>query len=131
MTTEVTKNFYRGRRSDTLEAITKYKVTHVVNVEWGFWDLFRNDNYDNIDFYLIDITEIRIRMSDFLLDPIRLIRAVNTIADLLDKGFIVFLHCFSGKDRTGIVVVFFRVYYEGWTWAKALDEWVQMGRHFW
>jgi tyrosine-protein phosphatase SIW14 len=39
----------------------------------------------------------------------------------------IFIHCWRGKDRTGLIVALHRVLHEGWTPQKAYDEWVAFG----
>jgi protein tyrosine/serine phosphatase len=39
----------------------------------------------------------------------------------------VFIHCAHGRDRTGLVVALYRIYYEGWKSADAYAEWQSFG----
>ncbi len=39
----------------------------------------------------------------------------------------VFVHCEHGKDRTGLVVALYRVFYQNWSAQKAHDEMVALG----
>jgi protein tyrosine/serine phosphatase len=39
----------------------------------------------------------------------------------------VYVHCEHGKDRTGLVVALYRVYYQNWSRRSAYNEMIQMG----
>lgn len=41
----------------------------------------------------------------------------------------IFVHCWRGKDRTGLIVALHRVFVQGWDPKAAYDEWVAFG--FW
>jgi protein tyrosine/serine phosphatase len=44
----------------------------------------------------------------------------------------VFIHCEHGKDRTGLIVALYRVFYQGWPKAKAHNEMIALGHsQFW
>lgn len=42
-----------------------------------------------------------------------------------------YVHCFSGVDRTGVVIAAYRVSECGWTWQRAYDEMLASGFHSW
>lgn len=65
------------------------------------------------------------------LDPISKPDAQN-IAQILQfisdpQNQPVFVHCEHGKDRTGLVIALYRVFYENWSPQDAHDEMVEMG----
>lgn len=39
----------------------------------------------------------------------------------------IFVHCFAGKDRTGVVMAAYRIKYEGWSYKDALLEMLAYG----
>ena len=41
----------------------------------------------------------------------------------------IFIHCFHGQDRTGLVIGLYRVLIEGWDAKAAHDEMLQLGFH--
>lgn len=41
----------------------------------------------------------------------------------------VFVHCFHGSDRTGLLMAFYRMAREGWTADQAYEEMVECGFH--
>lgn len=46
----------------------------------------------------------------------------NNITDLLGNNTPTFVHCYHGKDRTGLAVALFRIQAMGWNPAQALEE---------
>jgi len=51
-------------------------------------------------------------------------RAVRSFVELIqaNPGKKVFVHCWAGRDRTGVMIAVFRIAMQGWTPARALDE---------
>lgn len=45
--------------------------------------------------------------------------------------FPVFVHCFHGADRTGLMCAMYRIVFEGWDKAAAIIEMKKNGFHFW
>ncbi|MCH9620899.1 MAG: hypothetical protein S4CHLAM20_03070 [Chlamydiia bacterium] len=43
----------------------------------------------------------------------------------------VYVHCFHGADRTGLVCAMYRIVFEGWDKARAITEMREKGFHFW
>lgn len=43
----------------------------------------------------------------------------------------VYVHCFHGKDRTGLMCAMYRIVYDGWNKADAITEMKSKGFHFW
>jgi len=43
----------------------------------------------------------------------------------------VYVHCFHGADRTGLVCAMYRIIFDGWDKAKAISEMRRNGFHFW
>lgn len=54
--------------------------------------------------------------------------AVKQIIDPLNQP--VFVHCYRGSDRTGMVIAAYRITIEGWTVKKAYDEMKQYGHAY-
>lgn len=64
---------------------------------------------------------IRVPMNTWDIDDTEVIRALRNLRTASKKGPVL-LHCQHGADRTGLITALYRVLYEGWTKAAALDE---------
>jgi len=63
-------------------------------------------------------------------DPAAVRKALSVMTDPANQP--VFVHCFRGKDRTGLVMAVFRMEVEGWSEAEAEAEMEAFGFHeFW
>lgn len=52
----------------------------------------------------------------------------QVLRDLQDPALQpIFLHCHAGKDRTGLVMGLYRVYYDGWHPMQAYSEMLRIG----
>lgn len=76
---------------------------------------------DNLDFHSIPCSEVMPP------NPWQ----VAKVQELLKQPIKTYLHCYSGVDRTGYMVAVYRMAVDGWTYDKALQEWVDKGRHYW
>lgn len=47
------------------------------------------------------------------------------------KGEQVYVHCFHGADRTGLMCAMYRIVFDGWEKDKAIAEMKRKGFHFW
>ncbi len=54
---------------------------------------------------------------------------VDQILELMNRAELqpVFIHCYFGRDRTGMISALYRVKYQGWTPEQAYAEWRSMG----
>ena len=43
----------------------------------------------------------------------------------------VYVHCFHGTDRTGLMCAMYRIVFEGWEKSEAISEMRSNGFHFW
>jgi tyrosine-protein phosphatase SIW14 len=43
----------------------------------------------------------------------------------------IYVHCFHGADRTGMMCAMYRIIFEGWDKARAIAEMKSNGFHFW
>jgi tyrosine-protein phosphatase SIW14 len=50
---------------------------------------------------------------------------------LTEKNIKVFVHCFHGVDRTGLMCAMYRIVLQGWDKASAINEMKRNGFHFW
>jgi len=52
---------------------------------------------------------------------------IEALRIIKDKEAPVLIHCWHGSDRTGVTVAAYRIVFNGWTKAQALDEMVNGG----
>ena len=55
---------------------------------------------------------------------------IARVLEVLNSGEPVFVHCKLGRDRTGAVIAAYRISHDGWENARALDEAVTLGLHW-
>jgi protein tyrosine/serine phosphatase len=68
-----------------------------------------------------DMTLVRVPIFTWNIDSDDVIKALSAIRRAEQKGPVL-LHCQHGADRTGLVTALYRVLYQGWSKAAALDE---------
>ena len=66
----------------------------------------------------------RVRMSVGNVSPEQIYQALEIIKDA--EGPIL-VHCWNGSDRTGVVIAAYRMVFEEWSKAEAMDEFVNGG----
>lgn len=56
---------------------------------------------------------------------------IDRFLELMDdpKNHPVFVHCFHGADRTGLLVATYRISRQGWTFQESYDEMKRCGFH--
>jgi protein tyrosine/serine phosphatase len=64
---------------------------------------------------------LRVPIFTWNIDTEDVVRALAAVRQAEAKGPVL-LHCQHGADRTGLIMALYRVLYQGWTKAAALDE---------
>lgn len=67
------------------------------------------------------IKEQRIKIYTWAVDDDNVVAALQAIRAAEKEGPVL-LHCWHGADRTGLVSAMYRILYQGWSKAQALDE---------
>ncbi len=67
------------------------------------------------------IKETRIKIYTWAVDDDNVVAALQAIRAAEKEGPVL-LHCWHGADRTGLVSAMYRILYQGWSKAQALDE---------
>ena len=67
------------------------------------------------------IKENRIKIYTWAVDDDNIVAALKAIRAAEQEGPVP-LHCWHGEDRTGLVSAMYRLLYQGWNKAQALDE---------
>lgn len=131
----VTENLWRGARPKDLRALIAQGFKRVVDFQSGAEDCLTDSLYEaqtrakRIDPTLYpEIEVIYIPCSD-VCPPTN--KAVQQFLKLMADPIKTYVHCHSGVDRTGFMVAVFRMVVQKWDFARAKDEWSQMGRHVW
>lgn len=63
----------------------------------------------------------RIKIYTWAVDDANIVAALKAIRAAEKEGPVL-LHCWHGADRTGLVTAMYRLLYQGWNKAQALDE---------
>lgn len=132
---QVAENLFRGPRPKDLRHLKSLGIDTIIDLESGILELFTNDVYERQSPPDYDIKDYHLKCSD-IWPPSEWAarRAVEIIKREAAAGRKVYLHCLTGKDRTGFVVAVYRMMVEGWSLEEARREWVLRGRHliyFW
>lgn len=67
------------------------------------------------------IKALRIKIYTWAVDDDNVVAALQAIRAAEKEGPVL-LHCWHGADRTGLVTAMYRILYQGWSKAQALDE---------
>lgn len=67
------------------------------------------------------IQEKRIKIYTWAVDDDNIVAALKAIRVAEQEGPVL-LHCWHGADRTGLVTAMYRILFQGWSKAQALDE---------
>ncbi|MCL2310326.1 MAG: tyrosine-protein phosphatase [Proteobacteria bacterium] len=112
---QVTPLFYRSAQFDKKQVanLTELKIQTVINLR----------HFHSDDAILADsgIAAVRVPMSAGEIGDDEVVAALRAIRQAEAKGAFL-LHCQHGADRTGMITAMYRMLYQGWTRAQALDE---------
>lgn len=123
---------YAGPRPTDLEALKKFGIKRIINLQSGVYDTLRvyTETYyeDTLQFPPdFGMIEYHMPMSD-VLPPKQIF--VKRILELCRDGTPTFIHCLSGVDRTGFVVAVIRMQTLKWKYEDARYAW-GLVRHPW
>lgn len=127
---KITDKLLCGSRPTDLNDLLKLNVTVIIDLEYGFEDAFTESRYEyqrqcdwpGVKFFYIKCSDI------FPPNKYQIAQFLNLI-DLYEKE-VIFFHCLTGKDRTGDGRAIYRMQRQGWTYERALGEWIALGRHW-
>lgn len=114
----VDKGVYRSEQpeDENVENLTKLGIKEVLNLRQLHSD---EDDLEESDFILQ-----RLKMDAGEVTEDQLIQALRIIKNR--KGPIL-IHCWHGSDRTGVTLAAYRIIFNNWSKAKAVDEFVNGG----
>ncbi|MDR0247481.1 MAG: dual specificity protein phosphatase family protein [Burkholderiales bacterium] len=112
---QVTPLFYRSAQFDKKQVakLAELKIQTVINL--------RNHHSDDSILAGSGITAVRVPMNTGNIGDEEVVKALRAIRQAKAKGPFL-LHCQHGADRTGLITAMYRMLYQGWTRAQALDE---------
>lgn len=130
---QVDTNLWRGPRPHSLSELKDQGFNRMIDLEYGFENLFGYFEYDLYEVQCKDTDDIIpnsyfLRWSD-LWPPTK--RQINGCLNLIISHQRTYIHCLSGVDRTGVACMAYRIRAQGWDFDKAYAEWVSLGRHWW
>lgn len=113
---------YRGGRISSLQVkqlAETYKVKTIISLE-TYWSA-PGVKHDEID----TAAELGIKFIHIPMQPMGDVHAdlVWKAVELLrNEARPIYLHCYRGSERTGLVIAAYRMKYENWTYGQATDE---------
>lgn len=129
---KVTSTLLRGPRPDDLAELQAIGVKHIINLESGIYEVFHEDKLEQQHPPDFGMTYWDLGCSDISPPEKRnVLKFFEIVGKATTKKEIAFVHCLSGKDRTGFVCAAYRMAAQHWTYDAAYAEWKSMGRHWW
>lgn len=126
---------WRGPRPKDIMNLVHDGFERIIVLQSGAENKFTDSLYEaqlrcklSDDAYYSQIEVIYIPCSN-IFPPHRV--AIQYCINMLSENCKTYLHCHSGVDRTGVMVMAFRIVYQLWDFKKAHQEWVDEGRHWW
>lgn len=115
---KISNDIYRGGNplNDLYRMISKYKIKRIISLD--------QESGKDIHPYLVNLNveHIFYPLSAWEKEPNRLETLKSNIVEWLTATTPCYIHCWAGKDRTGLAVALFRVLHDGWSPQKALQE---------
>jgi protein tyrosine/serine phosphatase len=109
-------DLYRGAMpsKEGLLQLKKLGIKTVINLQ-----TFHSDR-KKIEGKIPELNYIHIEMQAWRTEDKDTIQFINIIKD--KKNLPVFIHCYHGSDRTGMMNAIYRIFFQGWSKEKAIDE---------
>lgn len=134
---DVSYNLIRGSRPESyedLKILNDRGVFSIISLETGFgafWDDLSGHSFEEraawIDFFHGGF--VKMPLSNFL--PPSTFEIREALRAIRSAGMLgpVFVHCYKGVDRTGVIIAASRVLNENWSPEKAWQEALDQGLH--
>lgn len=120
------RRLYRGGQPTKagLKELMKHGIHTVVNLR------ARNrDKKRILQFSSGNMISVHVPMFPFRLQESSIIEFLK-IFTKTDKK-VIYVHCFHGVDRTGLMCAMYRIIFDGWDKTSAIEEMKHHGFHFW
>ena len=121
---QVAPNLYRSAQPTAegfAAAQSSLKILTVINL--------RESQTDAALLKGVQIEEKSVPMNAMSIKEVDVIAALKLIKAGETKGSVL-LHCKHGADRTGVVIAMYRILYQGWSKAQAINEMKNGGYNF-
>jgi protein tyrosine phosphatase (PTP) superfamily phosphohydrolase (DUF442 family) len=111
---KVDEGFYRGAqpRNDGIQRLQEMGIRTVVS--------FRTSHSDRKESERSGLDYVRLPMRPWDVDEEEVIEFLSVATDPERRP--VFVHCYHGSDRTGMMTAVYRVVAQGWSKDEAIDE---------
>lgn len=127
----VTNNLYRGSRPESVNDLLVLKsigINTIISLETGWHKLF-GWRGERKAWQHFGNPWLNVPLSDIFPPSLDECESICEIISM-SKFAPFFVHCFSGVDRTGFVIAYYRVTRMGWCPFKAWKEAVDKGMHW-
>lgn len=119
---------YRGSRPPSHSYLQKAGITHRIDLQYGFHEVFREDQLEKEDPLSFGIRFLDYDLSDFTPPSYEAVKDLITTIAKIPTGKRVFIHCLHGKDRTGFICACIEVAC-GKTITEAIKTMFEYGFH--
>ncbi len=120
------RRLYRGGQPSKagLKELMKHGIHTVVNLR------ARNrDKKRILQFSSGNMISVHVPMFPFRLQESSIIEFLQMFTKTDKK--VIYVHCFHGVDRTGLMCAMYRIIFDGWDKTSAIEEMKHHGFHFW
>ncbi|OTG63159.1 dual specificity protein phosphatase family protein [Acinetobacter silvestris] len=113
---KISENVFRSEQPDAemIAELQQQNINIVINL--------RNHNQDKKVFLNYPIQLVHIPINTWAINRQDLLKVMQTIQSAQKKQQKVLIHCYHGSDRTGASIAMYRIIFENWTTADALNE---------
>ncbi len=123
----IPNELWRSARTKDLNILKKKGIKRLIDFQTGAYEFFHEDKREYQQPADFGILYYPLPCSNFS-PPER--RVVKKVLSLLETPLPTLMHCALGEDRTGFVAAVVRMVKQGWSYERAHDEWVRLGRKF-
>lgn len=127
---QVADYLYRGPRPNSIKELVDSKIDTSLCLEYGFYEAFHDDDYENRCRWVTNIHFINYPLGDFLPPTVFELQKIAKIIQMaIDNKETILVHCLHGVDRTGMAIAAWQIIYDGWLVEDAITGMKDMGFH--